>query len=130
MDTDIQKAIIAAVKNTAAIKLLYFFGSRSRGTAGPLSDYDFAVFTDKIDKKKRDALRASLIAKLTKVLGTDAVDVVIINDAGSPELKYSIINEGMLLYEREPYRVIVEPLIMNDYFDFRQGLLRYGLTKA
>jgi len=45
-----------------------------------------------------------------------------------PEMKYAIITEGILLYEKEPYRVIVEPRILNEYFDFRIMLKRHGLT--
>ena len=48
---------------------------------------------------------------------TDNIDTVIINHIDSPELKYSIIKEGKLIYEIEPYKVIIEPKIMNEYFD-------------
>jgi len=61
---------------------------------------------------------------------TDKVDVVILNLTDSPELKYNIITQGRLIYEKEPYRIIVEPRILNDYFDFRSLLLRHHLTKA
>jgi len=46
-----------------------------------------------------------------------------------PELKYNIIKEGKLIYEKEPYKVLIEPRILNEYFDFRMSLLRYNLTK-
>ena len=68
--------------------------------------------------------------KISRLLGTDKIDVVILDMAESPELKYSIIKEGKLIYEKEPYRVLLEPKILNEYFDFHSILSRYGLTKV
>ena len=48
----------------------------------------------------------------------------------SPELKFNVIKEGKLIYEVEPYKVIIEPKILNEYFDFHSLLLRYGLTRV
>ena len=112
------------------VKLVYFFGSRARGENAPISDYDFAVYLSEKDKKKRVELKLILMAKLSHFLKTDAVDVVILNDAESPELKFSIVKEGRLLYEQEPYKVLLEPRILNEYFDFIYGLRQYGLTKT
>lgn len=112
------------------VKLVYFFGSRAKGKDGPLSDYDFAVYLEEKDKKKRFDIRLSLMGKLSNELRVDAVDVVILNDAEGPELKYSIIKEGKLIYEKEPYKVSIEPRIFNEYFDFMHGLRKYGLTKT
>jgi len=83
-----------------AIKLVYLFGSRAGGKVGPLSDYDFAFYFDQPNKKKRF------------------------------DLKYNIIKEGRLLYEKEPFKVMIEPKILNEYFDFRDSLLRYHLTSS
>ncbi len=111
------------------VKLVYFFGSRARGNEGPLSDYDFAVYLDEKDKNKRFETRLNLMSKLSLSIGTDKIDVVVLNDTESPELKYSIVKEGKLVYEKEPYKVFIEPKIFNDYFDFISGLRKYGLTK-
>lgn len=70
------------------------------------------------------------MSKLSRELGIDAVDVVVLNEAESPELKYRIIKEGELIYEKEPYKVSLEPRIFNEYFDFIYGLRKYGLTKT
>lgn len=32
--------------------------------------------------------------------------------------------------EREPFRVLVEPRILTEYFDFRESLRRHGLTRT
>lgn len=112
------------------VKLVYFFGSRARGANGSLSDYDFGVYLEEKDKKKRFDIRLRLMARLSSELRLDAVDVVILNDAESPELKYNIIKEGKVIYEKEPYKVFLEPRILNEYFDFMYGLRKYSLTKT
>ncbi|MEK7562204.1 MAG: nucleotidyltransferase domain-containing protein [Patescibacteria group bacterium] len=112
------------------VKLVYLFGSRATGKIGPLSDYDFAVYLDEKDAKKRLELRLKLIGEVTKVLKTDNVDLCILNDIDEPEIKYSIITDGMLMLEVEPFKVLVEPRILNEYFDFHSLLLRHNLTKA
>ncbi len=112
------------------IKLAYIFGSRAGRDSGPISDYDFAVYLDTRDKKKALDIKIELLNQLSQVFKTDKVDVVVLNMSESPELKYNIINEGKLIFEREPFRILIEPKILNEYFDFRIMLLKYGLTRA
>ncbi|MFN3740167.1 MAG: nucleotidyltransferase domain-containing protein, partial [Thermodesulfovibrionales bacterium] len=47
MDLNRIKSIFA---DYPEIKLVYLFGSRAKGIAGQLSDYDFAVYCDGKDK--------------------------------------------------------------------------------
>lgn len=126
----IKQLLLPIFKKYPAIKLAYFFGSQVRDEAGPISDYDFAVYTNEKDKKKNFDLKLDILTKLNKVLKTDHIDLVVLNTTESPELKYNIIKEGELIYEREPYKVLVEPKILNEYFDFHTMLLKYNLTKA
>ena len=112
------------------IKLVYLFGSRANGKIGPLSDYDFGIYLDEKDPKKRFDLRLELLGKITTKLKTDDLDLCVINDIDSPELKYNIIKDGILIFEKEPFKVLVEPKILNDYFDFYALLSRHNLTKA
>lgn len=112
------------------IKLAYFFGSRAKGKESALSDYDFAVYLEEKDKNKRFETKLSLMGKLSHKIGRDEVDVVVLNDTESPELKYNIIKEGELIYEEEPYKLLIEPRILNEYFDFMYGLRKYNLTKT
>jgi len=121
--------LISFFKLYTEIKLVYFFGSRVENNAGPLSDYDFAFYLDELDKKKMFKIKFELQDKISRALGTDKVDVVILNITESPELKYSIIKNGKLIYEKEPYRIMAEPKILNEYFDFHTLLLRHNLTK-
>ncbi|OGJ43007.1 hypothetical protein A3B60_01025 [Candidatus Peregrinibacteria bacterium RIFCSPLOWO2_01_FULL_39_12] len=118
------------------IKLAYLFGSQAKGNAGKLSDYDFAVYLDEQEANsknsliKRTDIKLELMAKLQSALKAEKIDIVILNDTDQPELKYHIIQDGKLIYQEEPYRIIIEPKILNEYFDFRHTLRQYGLTKA
>lgn len=124
------KNLHSVFKDYPSIKLVYFFGSRAASQDGPLSDYDFAFYLDEKEKSARFDLKFKLFDVLSRKLKTDKIDIVILNDTQSPELKYNIIKNGILIYAKEPFKVLLEPKIMNEYFDFRDLLARHGLTKA
>ncbi|MEK6673391.1 MAG: nucleotidyltransferase domain-containing protein [Nitrospirota bacterium] len=128
------KAKTEALKNIFRsfpdVKLAYIFGSRANGEEGPLSDYDFAVYFDLKDKIRMSDIRFQLSDKLSRELKTDKIDLVVLNMTEGPELKYNIIKDGRVIYEEEPYKLLFEPMVLNEYFDFRAMLLRHGLTKA
>ena len=127
MDNHKIKTLKKIFKQFDSLKLVYLFGSQATKKQGELSDHDFAFY---IEGKKVEAFQISLAiaAQISLFLMTDNIDTVIINHIDSPELKYSIIKEGKLIYEIEPYKVIIEPKIMNEYFDFRFLLRKYSLT--
>ena len=128
------KAKTEALKNIFRsfpdVKLAYIFGSRANGEEGPLSDYDFAVYFDLKDKIRMSDIRFQLSDKLSRELKTDKIDLVVLNMTEGPELKYNIIKDGRVIYEEEPYKLLFEPRVLNEYFDFRAMLLRHGLTRA
>ncbi|MGE5892681.1 MAG: type VII toxin-antitoxin system MntA family adenylyltransferase antitoxin [bacterium] len=126
----LEEKIISVVRLHPEIKLVYLFGSRTGGETGPLSDYDIAVYADERDKAKLFNLKLALMDEIGRALGTDRVDIVMLNLAESPELKYHVIKQGKLLYEEEPFQVLIEPKILNEYFDFHESLIRYKLTAA
>jgi predicted nucleotidyltransferase len=112
------------------VKLVYLFGSTARGDRGPRSDFDFAIFLGKKDTMEASHLRFQLMGDLSLALGTDKVDVVVLDVTESPELKYNIIREGKLIFEQEPFRIIFEPSALNEYFDFSALLRKHALTGA
>jgi len=124
------KKLISIFKLYPKIKLVYLFGSRASGKTGSLSDYDFAVYLDEKDSKKRFNIRLELMAKIGEIFKTNHIDVVIFNDTESPELKYNIIKEGKLIFEKEPFKILLEPRILNEFFDFREMLRKNNLTKT
>lgn len=112
------------------VKLVYLFGSQANGDVGPLSDYDFAVYADTKDKKESFYLKCHLNGIISGILHTDKVDVVMLEPSTRPLIKYMAVSEGIVIYEQEPYRVLLEPRIFNEFFDYKMSMVRHGLTKA
>jgi predicted nucleotidyltransferase len=130
MNQELTDKIKSVAISHPEIKLVYLFGSRASGETGPLSDYDIAIYVDVKDRKKLFDLRLVFMDEVSRALMTDMIDVVILNLAESPELKYHIIKDGKMIYAVEPFNVLIEPKILNEYFDFRDILQRHKLTNA
>ena len=130
MNTLLLRRIKAHIQKIPQVKLAYLFGSRARGDSVPMSDHDFAFYLD--DRRPKEAFRIQchLANIISRELGSDHFDVVILDTLDATELKYRIVQEGKLFFEREPYRIVVEPLIMMEYEDFHNSLVRFGQTKA
>lgn len=117
---------------TRNIELAYLFGSRARGKAGPLSDYDFAILAP--DMGREEYYR--LILDLSALMGGASVDVVMLKFA-PVELQYRVIKEGFLLYQKDVYtRVEFEGNVLSRYFDFlpvlrqqREDVLKEGKSE-
>ena len=96
------------------VRFAYLFGSRARGTPGPLSDYDIAVgLTDGTDAFD---FRMRLLERLNRLLKTDRVDLVILDEA-PPLLRHRVIRDGRVLKEDRPARVAFETQTIIDYLD-------------
>jgi len=130
MDEKTLEKIVEVFKLYPKVKLVYLFGSRANGKVGPMSDYDFAVYLDEKDVLKRFSIRLKLISEVCGALKTDDVDLVIINDIKSPLMKYNIIYGGKIIFEKKPYKVLIEPRILNEFFDFDHFLKINNLTKV
>ncbi|KKT25523.1 MAG: polymerase, beta domain protein region protein [Parcubacteria group bacterium GW2011_GWA2_43_9b] len=130
MNAETEKKLNEVFASYPEIKLVYFFGSHAIGQEGPMSDYDLAFYSDEKDRKTFFDLKLELINEISRILHTDDLDVIALNSATSPELKYNIIKDGRLIYEKEPFRILIEPRILSEYFDFRDLLLRHNLTRA
>jgi uncharacterized protein len=79
----------------------YLFGSRARGAGQAHSDIDIAVFVDE-DKIESGPFgyRSMLTAALMSGLGTNSVDVVILNNA-PPLLYHCVLRDGLRLLSRD-----------------------------
>lgn len=78
------------------------FGSHARGNAGPLGDIDIAVWLDEgLSVPERGRRRMEIIADCMARLGTNEVDVVVLNDA-PPVLAFEVAREGLVLFTRAP----------------------------
>ena len=130
MEDNLSQKLTPVFARHPSVKVVYLFGSRATGQTGPQSDYDFAISLDERESGRMEDTTLAIVHDLSLALGRDDVDVVIMNTLEKPEMKYDIITQGRVLYEQEPYRVLLEPRILSEYFDFRDLLRRYGLTRA
>jgi len=94
------------------------FGSQAAGQAGALSDVDIAVWLDpELPGEERIALRRDLSLAAIEALGTDEIDMVVLNGA-PPLLRHRVLAGGTRLFDRDPRaRVRLETKAMLDYFD-------------
>jgi len=79
----------------------YLFGSTARGEQQPHSDVDVAVYVDR-DAAPRSVFghAADLTADIMRALGTNRVDVVLLNDA--PPLLYGrVLQDGIRICSRD-----------------------------
>jgi len=110
------------------IGVVYLYGSYATGTQNTLSDIDLSVFFTEQDVVRRHDILFLISSEISGVLHTDKIDISSFNDIEGVELKYQIISQGHVLFEKEPYRLLIEPNILNEYFDFKYLLRKYKLT--
>jgi predicted nucleotidyltransferase len=104
------------------------FGSYASGRPGPLSDVDVAVWLDPdLDSAERFAARLRLLDSAAAALGTEEVDLVVLNDA-PPLLQHRARRGAIRLVDRDaPRRVRFEADALVRYLDtapLRQELAR------
>lgn len=91
----------------------YIFGSRASNKHREESDIDIALLTKKLSAEEL----TTLFSTITHVLGTDRIDIVLLNDA-SPSLKFNIIREGHPFYFRsDDIENQFEMHTMKEYWD-------------
>jgi predicted nucleotidyltransferase len=115
---NIQKEVLRPIRDYLAqdpgVLLAYLFGSQAMEKSGPMSDYEFGLLV----KSPSAEVRYHLGHKLAKILKTDRVDIVFLNQA-PVELAYAIIAQGQLIYQRDlADRVETEAQIMSRYGDY------------
>ncbi len=94
----------------------YVFGRASTGLR-PLSDIDVAVYLD--DAVDPVEGRLAAIGAVTSHLGTDEVDLVILNTAPT-SLTGRILQTRRVICDRHPFRRHrFESLALREFFDFR-----------
>jgi hypothetical protein len=95
----------------------YIFGGLARGKVMPLSDVDIAVYVEREENLSEYKMR--LFVKIADVLGTDEVDLVILNKA-PVSLSGRIIQTRQTLVDKAPFRRhAYESLTLREFFDFK-----------
>jgi predicted nucleotidyltransferase len=81
----------------------YVFGSLARGEGSAHSDVDVAVYVDPAAVSRRDqglGLDAEIAPDLMRALGTDRVDVVLL-DSAPPLLYHRVLRDGVRVLTRD-----------------------------
>ena len=118
LDAGRRRALAELFEREPDVVAAYLFGSQARGDAGPLADVDLAVWLDDshgaIERMRR---QLALTARAASLLGTDEVELVVLNGA-PPLLAQRVIRDGELLAERNPQeRVRLETDAVIRYLD-------------
>jgi predicted nucleotidyltransferase len=124
MDKALQKTvrrIQACVGNK--LEFIVLFGSRAHGTPLPISDIDLGV---KVSVSETEYGRLQLeLAGLFTYESLPRIDIVLL-DAASLTLKYRVVRDGQLLYQRTPdvWPTFVEE-VLSRYPDWKIYLDHY-----
>ncbi len=116
--TELKRIVAEAAERFPAIEVLYLFGSRACGTAGPDSDVDIAVYFAEEEYRANPLLDLELGLYLEDRLGRP-VDVVVMQRV-SPIMQHQVAARGRRLFERAPeLRTRLELRSFKRYLDCR-----------
>ncbi len=121
-------ALAEFLTNDPRIIFAYLFGGLLRERLNPLSDVDLSVFV----KAPKSLDYLELFGRIADILGTNELDLVILNDAPL-SLTGRILQKRKVLTDKDPFlRHKYESLILRKYFDFairEKNILqrRYGI---
>ena len=121
---NISKILKPVLKKERGVLFCYLFGSFANQNSISKSDVDLAVYLDKEKCPDFFEKRLELILQLSKKLKKEA-DIIILNTA-APFLKYVILKEGKLIFEKnKAQRISFELRATNEYLDFKPVLEKY-----
>jgi predicted nucleotidyltransferase len=105
---------------------LYLFGSFAHGTEDPLSDVDLALLLDPAVPRAQFArLTLDYLTAINRVLGTDEVSFILLNDAPLT-FRYEVVRTGEILVDNNPdARLAFEVRTEDLYMDFKPAIDRY-----
>ena len=100
-DPHLPERLAGLLESREEVLEAYIFGSQARAQVQPHSDIDVAVYID--ETRAEDAgygYRSHLTAALMSGLGTDRVDVVLLNHA-PPVLYHRVLRDGVRVLSRD-----------------------------
>jgi predicted nucleotidyltransferase len=117
---EVFRGVRAVVERRPEILEAYVFGSVARGDASSHSDVDVAVYVDEATRPRTSAFGydADLAADLMRELGTNEVDVVLLNEA-PPLLYHRVLRDGERVLARDLARTTTrEGYALSRYCDY------------
>ncbi|MFW5921436.1 MAG: type VII toxin-antitoxin system MntA family adenylyltransferase antitoxin [Polyangiales bacterium] len=98
---ELQEAVRECLAGHDEVLEAYLFGSRARGETAGHSDIDIAVYVNRSRARTGGfGYEAELGAQRMSCLGTNAVDVVVLNDA-PPLLHHRVLRDGRRVLSRD-----------------------------
>lgn len=126
--------ITSVLSADPSIEFAYLFGSRAQeGLSGPASDWDIAVYLkEELLQENPVWQKFGIEDRLSAVLRTDAVEVVVLNRLDDPLLGFEIVSKGVLLSCRDDEaRFVFEAETLRRYQDWQYFSRRHmGLAEA
>ena len=119
VDRSLADRLTRTLEPRAEILEAYLFGSRARGDAHSQSDIDVAVYIDEARAESGPfGYQADLTTHLMAALGTNEIDVVVLNKA--PILLYHrVLRDGVRLLSRDLRATTTRAgQALSRYFDF------------
>ena len=119
VDSGLLERLTRALEDREEILEAYLFGSQARGQAQPHSDIDVAVYVDEERVAGRAwGYQAQLTTDLMVALGTNDVDVVVLNRA-SILLYHRVLRDGVRILSRDLRATTTRAGdALSRYFDF------------
>lgn len=124
--TEIEK-IKSVLSDDPMVSVAYLFGSRAQGETSDRADWDIAIYLGE-DLMARNPVwdKFKIEDRLSAVLKTDAVEVVVLNRLEDPVLGFEIINNGLLLTSKDDnLRIAFEGRALARYHDWRYFMERH-----
>jgi predicted nucleotidyltransferase len=122
-----QEFLIQYLEKHPEIEVAYIFGSVAQGKITPLSDIDIAILIDsnQIDENAyRYGYKAEILSDFIKLLKTNAIDLVILNEVNTL-LRHRVLYSGKILHSKnEKKRIAFQTTTISKYNDYKQ-LMRY-----
>lgn len=107
------------VEHQDQVIFAYLFGLCARGDASALSDLDVAVYLADADMLRHHELKIDLYTSLSRGLGTNDIDIVVLNTTSNLVLLDEIIRSGLVLVDRNPdLRDEFEQRVLHRAIDF------------
>lgn len=119
-----KKAIVEILIKRSDVLFAYLFGSKVKGYANKRSDWDIAIYFNSSIKQNSHWPAFELEAELSRAVKA-TVQVTALNSALSPVFGFEIINDRVLLIDRDPnFRMDFENKILRHYHDWQYFLNR------
>jgi hypothetical protein len=118
------KLLTKTLNKRSHITFAYLFGSKVKGYANEMSDWDIAIYFKEPLRKNNHWPAFELEAELSRAIG-GTVQVAVLNNPLAPVFAFQILKDAIVLLDRDPnLRMDFENRTMRHYYDWQYFLKR------